>query len=210
MPLPAKDLRLARLFTAIVIGNWQEVRRQRAAAPAGEPDRAWRECVLQTHLFAGYPRLVQAFGVLAEEGGLGQAEAQEFEGPTPIPDPSGAVGRGRELFDRIYGDGSDKVRGLLHDYHADFADWILGHAYGRVLARPGLEAAQRELLASCALAALGQERQLASHARGSLRCGATHEELMCALEGVADLMPAENWQRARRLVERFSDGPPSR
>jgi len=200
--LSDKDRRLLRLSTAIVLGHWDEVRNLRRAAPAGEPDRAWRECALQTHLFAGFPRLVQAFRVLDEEGGLGRAAAEEIEGP-PNLGGAAALGRGRELFERIYGGDAPKVRGLLHEHHPDFGDWILEHAYARVLARPGLAADRRELLAACALAALGQERQLASHARGSLRCGASYAELQAAFDAVDDLLDAEHLERARRIAERF-------
>ena len=56
-----KAARLARLFTAICLGQFDVVRTLRREAPAGEPDRAWREAVLQTHLFSGFPRLVQAW-----------------------------------------------------------------------------------------------------------------------------------------------------
>lgn len=198
MPPPDQDLRLARLFTAAVLGRWDEVRAQRRAARAGEPDRAWREAVLQVHLFAGFPRLVETFGVLAEEGGLGAPAPEELEGAAPD------AARGAELFDRIYSGEAPRVRDLLAGYHADFARWIGEHAYARVLARPGLDAARRERLAACALAALGQERQLASHARGSVRCGATPAELAASLAAVRDLMEPERYERALRLVERMT------
>lgn len=197
MSLSSRERRLARLSTAIVLGNWDELRRVRASATAGEPDRAWREAALQTHLFAGFPRLVEAFGVLAECGGLGEPGSDELEGGRA------PVERGRALFDAIYASESERVRALLASHHADFARWIEEHAYARVLARPGLAADRRELLAVCALAATGQERQLASHARGSLRCGATREELAEALGCVADLVEPERMARARRVVERF-------
>ena len=54
MTLDRKTVALARFFTAVVVGEWDEVRRLRAAAPPGEPDREWREALLQTHLFAGF------------------------------------------------------------------------------------------------------------------------------------------------------------
>ncbi len=194
-----KDGRLARLFTAIVLGEWDEVRHLRRSAPAGEPDREWREAVLQVHLFAGFPRLVQAFGVLEDVGGLGTPEPEEFEVGAP------EEARGAELFDRIYAGDAQKVRTMLSSYHADFAAWIAEHAYARVLARPGLSAARRELISCCALAALGQERQLASHARGSLRCGASFAQLMQTFEAVADLIAPERLEHARRIAERFRE-----
>lgn len=197
MGLSNKDRVLVRLSTAIVIANWDEVEALRLAAKAPEPDREWREAVLQTHLFAGFPRLVQAFGVLESVGGVGQAGPQELESG-PID-----AARGAELFERIYEDGAGVVRSMLEGYHGDFGAWVAEHAYARVLARPGLEAHRRELLATCALAALGQDRQLASHARGSLRCGATVEELNAALEALEDLIDPQRLQRAKRICERF-------
>lgn len=194
----AKLLRLARLSTAIVLGAWDEVRAVRADAPGGEPDRAWREAVLQTHLFGGFPRLVEAYGYLDEAGGLGEATAEEHEA-------EGDAARGAALFDRIYGEGAEAVRALLDGYSRDYAAMIAQHAYGRVLSRPGLDAAEREVFASCALAALGQERQLASHARGAMRCGADHASLVACFDAVRDLMGDERHERALRIAERFRE-----
>ena len=95
------------------------------------------------------------------------------------------------------------MRAALAAGHPDFADFVLGHAYGRVLARPGLAADRRELLAVAALAALGQDRQLASHARGAVRCGGTSEQVRAAVEAVADLLRPERHERARRVLVRF-------
>jgi alkylhydroperoxidase/carboxymuconolactone decarboxylase family protein YurZ len=199
MALSLADRRLVRLFTACVLGRFDVVRELRSSAVPPEPDRRWREAVLQVHVFAGFPRLVEAYGVLAEAGGLGE------EGPDErLADEPGARARGRELFDRIYASGAASVRAMLESRHADFAGWIEEHAYGRVLARPGLSADRRELLAVAALAALGQERQLASHARGSLRVGASAAELGATLDAVEDLVEPARLEQARRVVARFA------
>lgn len=206
MSLNMRERRRLRLFVACVLGRWDEVVRLRRAAQPDEPDRAWRETVLQVHVFAGFPRLVEAYGVLAEVGGLGQLETGETSASDDPRSLAVEHARGRELFDRIYSTDAPRVRAMLAGHHADFAHWIEGHAYGRVLARPGLAPDRRELLAVVALAALGQERQLASHARGSLRLGASALELVEALDAVADLIDAEKLDKARRVVERFGSG----
>jgi alkylhydroperoxidase/carboxymuconolactone decarboxylase family protein YurZ len=198
MSLTDADRRLLHLMTTIVLGQWDELAELRRAAPAGEPDRAWRETVLQAHLFAGFPRVVEAFGVLGAAGGLGRPEPDELRAEPDLPD------RGAELFERIYGDHADRVRRFLHEGHPDFAAWIAGHAYGRVLTRPGLAADRRELLAVAALAATGQDRQLASHARGALRCGATVPEVRGVIEAIAPLIPPQHKDRALRVLERFA------
>ncbi len=196
------DARLARLFVAVVLGRWDDLRAARRAAAPGEPDRRWREAVLQAHLFAGFPRVVEALGVLHEEGGLGAPD------PDELADASGTDDRaaGRALFETIYAEDAGRVRDVLARGHPALADWIEAHAYDRVLARPGLDAATRELLACAGLAATGQDRQLASHARGALRCGATPARLWDALDAVADRLDPADRDRAERVVARFA-GP---
>jgi len=198
MAPPGLEPRLARLFAAVVLGRWAEVERLRREAPPGEPDRAWREALLQAHVFAGFPRVVEAYGVLARCGGLGTPGPDEVLAEPDRPE------RGRALFERIYGERAGAIRADLAAGHPDFAAFIEGHAYGRILSRPGLDPARRELLAVAALAALGQERQLASHARGARRCGAASEDVHAALEAVADLIAPERLADARRVLARFA------
>jgi alkylhydroperoxidase/carboxymuconolactone decarboxylase family protein YurZ len=203
LSLGASDRRLLRLFVACVLGRWDEVRRSRREVQPGEPDRRWREALLQVHLFAGVPRQVEAAGVLEQEGGLGPPDDDEVEGRGGDAQTS----RGRALFERIYADDSTAVRAMLARGHPELEHWVLEHAYGRVLSRPGLSADRRELLAVAALAVLGQDRQLASHARGALRCGATREELGETLETIRDLVDPSHASRideALRLAAKIA------
>lgn len=198
MALEPARRRLVRLFACCVLGRWDELALIRRAAPPGEPDRAWREALLQVHVFAGFPRAVEAYGVLHEHGGLGELDGDEARGEPDM------AARGRELFERIYQRDAQRIRGMLVAGHPDFASWIEGHAYGRVLSRPGLEPAQRELLAVAALAVLGQERQLASHARGAIRCGASREQTFDVLDVVRDLVADERAERVRDVLAHFT------
>jgi len=198
--LAAKDERLVRFSVGICTGDWELVRTLRREAPAGEPDREWREVYLQCHLFAGFPRVVEAGEVLASVGGLG----------TPDPDETRPQGdrfdAGHELFGIIYAAKAEKVKASLVAFHPTLERWIEGHAYGRVLSRPGLSAARRELCAVASLAALDQDRQLASHVRGAVHCGAAPDEVAATIEAIADLLREDSLRRARRVVERFLRG----
>lgn len=199
MSLSASETRLVRLSAAIALGAWDELRRLRREAPPGEPDRRWREVLLQAHLFAGFPRTVEAASVLATFGGLGAPEPDELA-------QSSNPAAGRALFDAIYGENAPTVRTALTEAHPELARWIEEHAYGRVLARPGLAPDRRELAAVAALAAQGQERQLASHARGAVRLGATTDEVRATIEALHDLVPATLLERAREVVAHFARG----
>lgn len=191
------ERRLCRLFTAIVLGRWPEVEAERRALTT-EPDRTWREVVFMVHLFAGMPRQVEAYEVLERAGGLGTL------GPDEHREEGDQVERGRALFGIIYGENQGLVEDRLYRFHPDFGRFILGHAYGRVLSRDGLTVRQRELLAVGALAALGQDRQLASHARGAIHAGATPEEVQAAYQEVEGWIDPGLKERARQVIARFA------
>lgn len=199
MTLSPSEQRLVRLSAAIALGAWDELRRLRREAPAGEPDRRWREVLLQSHLFAGFPRAVEAASVLAAVGGLGTPEPDELDRTS---DPAA----GRALFDAIYAENAATVRAALDEAHPELARWIAEHAYARVLARPGLAPDRRELAAVAALAAQGQDRQLASHARGAVRLGATRAELEEALTTLEGLVAPALLERAREVAAHFTRG----
>jgi len=196
-PPPPHFRSLLRLSVAIVLGDWQHLRELRRGA---DPDRSWREAVLQTHLFAGFPRLVEAFGVLEEAGGLGTPDPGEL---APTRTEAEDIEAGFGFFQSVYGHRAPRVRSMLEGFHPDWGRWVLGHAYGRVLTRPGISAAHRELLAVVCLAALDQSRQLAGHARGAIRCGARPAELDDAVDAVADLLDADVLRRTRKVLETF-------
>lgn len=197
MSLTPKDERLLALALAITRRDPEALRAIRRAAPPGEPDRAWRETVLQTHLFAGFPSVVEALRVLGRAGGLGAPDPDELD----VPDDAAA---GPALFGAIYGDHAPSVRAQIADAHPLFERWVVDHAYGRVLARPGLPARTRELLATACLAAQGLDRQLASHVRGALAVGATRAELRATLTFLETHLRAEEHARAAAVFERFA------
>ncbi len=196
-PLTDYEARLVMLFTAIVLGRWEDLRGVRKEAPTGEPDRGWREAVLQAHLFAGIPRVVEAYEVLERVGGLGEVGADEVG-------LEADAAAGARLFDRIYEDQASDVRARLAEHHSDFAKWIHEHAYARVLARPGLDPHTRELLAVAALAATAQTRQLASHTRGALRCGATPAQIHAVLDTIETRLSFDALRAARAVVGKYA------
>ena len=194
-PVPLSAL--ARLSVAVVQGRWELLGELLDPPPAPDERVCWREALLQVHLFAGFPRVVEAWGVVERAGGLGEPSPAEVRAEPDRPE------QGSALFGTIYAEQAERVEASLQGFHPELARWVLGHAYGRVLARPWLSAAERELLAVACLAALGQDRQLASHVRGALRCGASAVQLRAVLESVADLLGDELHRRMLRVSERF-------
>lgn len=198
--LSPKEQRLVALVSCTTRGDWTGLQSLRRMAPAGEPDQEWREALLQSHLFLGVPRVVEAFEQLAAEGGLQGEHPSEAAESSADRWPE----QGRALFGAIYADLAPKVERRLRQHHPHFAAWVLEHAYGRVLSRPGLDPARRELLAIACLALSGLERQLASHTRGAVRLGATPEQVGAVLASQRDYLKPETYERLREVVTRFS------
>jgi AhpD family alkylhydroperoxidase len=149
-----------------MLNGWLEAARSRKHDRAGV-----EETLLMCVLFCGFPRVITAW------------EHLEQVWPAATPPRGGALDgaeqaeAGRALFAAIYGKNDQPVRDMLRGYHEELHDFVLEAAYGRILTRPGLSAATREVIAVSVLAAQAQERQLAGHARGARRLGATRAEL---------------------------------
>ena len=184
---------LIRLTVAIVLFDADDLRAfGKQFARIGHA-QAFHETALQCHLFCGIPRTLSALDILADAGmKLSEKDVQP-----------GTPEEGAQLFDRIYGDGADKVREHLESLSPSFAAFIRDHAYGAVLSRGELGAGARELLAVAALAVTGHERQLASHVRGAVRCGARIEDVRMTIDEVAPRLDADALERVRAIVERF-------
>jgi len=160
-----------------------------------DPDRH-REALLQVLPYAGFPRSLSA--LLVFDGVLG--ETKEPEGPTPPRDV--LIARGEGVFRRVYGGAADTILANIARAHPSLPEWILGDAYGKVLARPGLDLPTREVLGVALLTALDQPEQLQGHIRGGLRVGASAEQLQEAVEIAAALISPEAGERARERLRR--------
>jgi 4-carboxymuconolactone decarboxylase len=87
--------------------------------------------------------------------------------------------RGTEALQSITGHSGSTVVEGLKDLAPDLADWIVGFAYGEVMARPGLDRRTRQLATVAALTAMGTAApQLKVHMQGALNVGCAPEEMV--------------------------------
>jgi len=174
---------IVRLGAAAASGDGDRLTLALEAAGSVDPDDI-EELLLQTYLFAGFPRTINAFftwQVWASRDGCGRGE-RRVERP--------AAGefrrRGEALCRLVYGDHYEPLQIRLRRLHPEIAEWTLVEGYGKVLGRPGPPGTdRRELGAVGALIALGAERQLASHLRGAVHAGVPVEVLADAALAVA-------------------------
>ena len=136
---------------------------------AEKDHQAGLEIILQTHLFAGYPRTINALAVVRK---LGCTLNESTDAPVEQ-----WRGDGENLCSQIYAGTYDKLRVAIGSLHVDLEKWMLETGYGRVLSRPGLTARQRELGVVAVLGGQNVKPQLMSHLRGALHVGASMESL---------------------------------
>src|SRR5439155_17014618 len=158
---------------------------------AGARRRAAEESALMLMLYAGYPSALEGLRVL--NAAWPSRARRTREGSR-----AHWRARGEALCRRVYGPAYARLVPAVRTLHPDLAVWMVEHGYGRVLARGGLDAADRELITVAALAALGWERQLVSHVLGALRVGAGEPATRAALAVGAALADA----RGRAVAER--------
>ena len=85
----------------------------------------------------------------------------------------------------------------------DFMNMTVGHLFGDVWTRDGLELRERSMITCAALMVMGKEPQLKVHLRGALNVGITQkaiEEIIIHLAHYAGWPVAVNAQRVAREV----------
>jgi len=162
---------------------------------------AVEEIILQSYLFAGFPRALNA----------ARAWRMVSERPAPDSDPESSVddldlwkARGEETCAIVYGESYEKLRRNIRELHPALDEWMIVDGYGKVLGRPGVDLRTRELCVVAACAVSGQQRQLHSHLRGAVNAGASSSELAAVLDALTDLISRDDLSRYRQLLSKVA------
>jgi 4-carboxymuconolactone decarboxylase len=183
-------LTLVRISACVALRNEEALRHEfQYAIEQGFDLKVIREAVLQTYLFAGYASTINAFIVLNELTNNKDPYNADIFFQEESKNLEMWESRGKELCRRIYGPQYEKLMDNMRSLHPDLADWILWEGYGKVLSRPFLTPAVRELLIVSMTAALGVERQFHAHVRGALNVGANPDQLTAVLNELKLLLP---------------------
>ncbi len=174
---------LVRLAARIAGGSELDVRDGLRETAAAETPEEWvEELVLQSYLFCGFPRALNAareWRRLRVQGrGTGRGagdrdrEYDRFQA------------EGEATCARVYGRFYEKLRQNIVALHPELDTWMIVEGYGKVLSRPGLDLGRRELCIVAACVASGQDRQLHSHLHGSRNVGVPDEVISAALDAL--------------------------
>ena len=193
--LDSQTRALVRLSAIVASGSEGEIRDAMSGIASEVPPEWVEELLLQTHLFAGFPRALNAM-----------REWRRVQ-PEPLTDHE-SVDLERRRADGIatcsavYGTMYDRLRENIRALHPLLDDWMITEGYGKVLSRPGLDLPRRELCIVAACAAQNQDRQLHSHLRGALNVGVAPLVITDTIDVIADLLGAARAQSVRLLWAR--------
>jgi len=164
----------------------------RVASPA-----AVDEILLQSHLFVGFPLTLEAL--------IAWRRVLPAHQPGDIDDhPDGWEARGESVCRTVYASNYDKLRANVAKLHPDFDRWMATGGYGRVIGRPGVDLATRELCIVALLAVWNAPRQLHSHLRGALHAGASVADVSVSLEIACRHITPDRCADVRRLAARVA------
>ena len=169
---------IARLSAAIAANAPDGVAHEAEAAIAGGLSAtAVYETILQSYLFVGFPRTIEAFfaakRLLEHHGGIPDA-------PEP-PSPAEWTARGESLCREIYGLHYEKLVATMRAFSPDLAAWMILEGYGKTLSRPALTPVEREAGVLAILTVTRMWRQLRSHAIGMVNVGGTRAGARAAI-----------------------------
>jgi 4-carboxymuconolactone decarboxylase len=200
-PLEASLRHLVRISGSIA-GSPEGQMRATMSEAVDEVDPVMvEEIILQSYLFAGFPRALNAARAWRAVSGR----------PAPTDDDEASVDdletwreRGEETCAIVYGDHYEKLRRNIRELHPALDEWMIIDGYGKVLSRPGVDLRTRELCVVAACAVSGQQRQLHSHLHGALNAGSSASEVGAVLDALTDLISRDDLSRYRQLLSKVA------
>lgn len=184
-PLDMADTALVRLAAAVAAAGEDVVRGALADASVHAPAEWTEEVILQSYLFAGFPRALNA---AREWRRLSGRPAPTCDDGERYDDAARWRAAGERTCAIVYGDAYQRLRHNIRALHPALDAWMIVEGYGKVLSRPQLDLRRRELCIVAACAAAGQDRQLHAHLHGARHAGATPAQLAATLDAAHDIL----------------------
>ena len=195
----APTLKLVRLSAIITSGSESDLREAFADVRDTVPAEWVEELVLQSYLFAGFPRGLTAAREWRRASGR---DAPSFDEGADYSNADAWRARGEETCATVYGARYEALRVNVRALHPALEAWMIVEGYGKVLSRPGLDLQRRELCVIASCAAARQNRQLHSHLHGALNVGAAPADIEAAIMSIADILGEAETRKVRLLWAR--------
>ena len=159
-----------------------------------------KEALSQLYAYTGFPRSLNALGVLQRVIGDRQAKGVKVlmgEDASPLGDDYDALKEGTRVQTQLVGTAFEYEFAEATDYY------LKAHLFGDIFARDNLTYADRELVTVSALSGLeGVEPQLKAHIAGARNMGVTEEQL----QGIVVALAANGLlNEAGRLAKAYAE-----
>lgn len=153
------------------------------------------EAILQSYLFVGFPRAIEAFFAARPVLAQGTNALDSVR-----PDLLRWSETGESLCRAVYGRNYEKLMETMRRLSPDLASWMILEGYGKTLSRPGLNPITREYCVVAILTVTRMWRQLRSHAIGAVNVGGTRAGVREAIERCAAVAGSETVAEALRVA----------
>jgi len=158
------------------------------------------EIVLQSYLFVGFPRMIEAADHLNSmvkiEGGHSRLTLVSYE------ESERWFVNGKKLCQKVYGEKYDILRKRVEAFAPDIFRWMVFEGYGKVLSRPKLKIVERELAIISCLIVEERERQLFSHIIGARNVGADDKLVIQVVEDMK-IFSIDGYNMAITMLEKL-------
>jgi 4-carboxymuconolactone decarboxylase len=201
-PLDSATRSLVRLAASAAGGGAGDVRDALAGAVNTAPSIWIEELILQTYLFAGFPRALNAAREWRRMSAVSAPARETNAAGSDYADADEWRVRGEATCAVVYGDAYERLRHNIAALHPALDTWMIVEGYGKVLSRPGLDLARRELCIVAACAHTAQERQLHSHLHGAVHAGAPLSAVDATFDSLDDVIAPGAMRSARLLWSR--------
>lgn len=157
------------------------------------------EIVLQSHLFLGFPAMIEASRILAS---LRQPRSASVRLPRGYSEAQCRSWNrdGIKKMRHIYGGHFDSLIRYINSFSPRILGWMINDGYGRVLSRPGLSFDQRELSIVAILTVTGYLNQLRAHIRGAVNVGLDRDLIEATIQNCHFFCPVKKIKDSLKIL----------
>ena len=173
----------------------------RAALDDGLKVRMIDEIILQSHLFLGYPAMIEASRMFA---GIQPRRHKKMQLPGAYfaKDCRNWNADGMKKIRGIYGPAFERLVTYINSFSPTILTWMINDGYGRVLSRRGASFHLRELSVIATLTVTSYVNQLGAHIRGALNVGVESGLIAVTMDNCRYFCSPDRIETARKILSR--------
>lgn len=192
------------LLSAAIAGRDEDAMRliMKKAMDEKIPARVIDEIILQSHLFLGFPAMIEASRLFAEHSPV---RRRSYRLPEPYSEEECQSWNknGLDKIKRIYGSAFERLTSYINSFSPQILTWMINDGYGQVLSRPGASFHLRELSVVTILTVTSYQNQLQAHIRGALNFGIDPALIATAIGNCKYFCSPQKIETALRILSRI-------